>query len=112
MVAAGDDSEEEFTDFNYEAYDEGDSDMGVEGVDVMVTPGAAAGNPMGVSFVDPEGKIDLRFAKAVKSIILTKIPNAKTAIAMHTSEIAMHTSEIARHEEEIKYWELVINSYQ
>ena len=51
VVAAGDDSEEEFTDFNYEAYDNDNSDMEAEGVDVMVTSGSAAGNPLGDSFV-------------------------------------------------------------
>ena len=105
VVAAGDDSEEEFTDFNYEAYNNDNSDMDVEGGDVMVTSGSAAGNPLGDSFVDTEGKIDPRFAEVVRSIVLTKIPNAKTAIAMHQLEIV-------KLEEEIKDWERVININQ
>ena len=105
VVAVGDDSEEEFTDFNYEAYDNDNSDMEVEGVDVMVTSGSAAGNPGGDSFVDTEGKIDPRYAEVVRSIVLTKIPNAKTAIAMHQLEIV-------KLEEEIKDWERVININQ
>ena len=112
VVADGDDSQEEFGDFNYEAYDNDNSDTEAVGGDVMVASGSAGGNPLGDSFVDIEGKIDPRSSEEVRSLIFTKIPNAKTAIAMHKSEIAMHTSEIVRHEEEIKYWGLVINSYK
>jgi hypothetical protein len=106
LVAGGcvDDSEEEFIDYDYEAYDDDNSNMEVEGVrDVMVTSvGSVAGNPGGDSYVDTEGEIDLRFGKVVRSILLTKIPNAKNAIAMHKLEIG-------KLEEEIKGWERVIN---
>ena len=106
LVAGGcvDDSEEEFIDYDYEAYDDDNSNMEAEGVrDVMVTSvGSVAGNPGGDSYVDTEGEIDLRFGKVVRSILLTKIPNAKNAIAMHKLEIG-------KLEEEIKGWERVIN---
>jgi hypothetical protein len=70
-----------------------------------VTSGSAAGNPLGDSFVDTEGKIDPHFAEVVRSIVLTKSPNAKTAIAMHQLEIV-------KLEAEIKDWERVININQ
>ena len=58
-----------------------------------------------------EAEIAPQSAATVRSLIHTKIPDARAAILMHKSKIEMHAAEVGRLEKEIMYWELVINSY-
>ena len=59
-----------------------------------------------------EAEIVPQCSATVRSLIHTKIPNARAEILMHKSKINMHSAEVRRLEEEILYWEIVINSYK
>ena len=64
------------------------------------------------SFIYIEDEIAPQSAATARSLIHTKIPDARAAILMHKSKIEMHSAEIVRLEGEIEYWELVTNSYK
>ena len=106
LVTGGcvDDSEEEFVDYDYEADDANNSNMEVEGAkDVMVTSAeSVAGNPGEDSYDDSESETDPRFTEVVRSILLTKIPDAENAISMHKWKIG-------KLEKQIEAWKHAIN---
>ena len=109
LVTDGDDGQEEVGVSHYEACDNGNGAKEATSGDLMVASGLLVGRG---SFIDIEGEIDPWSAEEVRSLIHTKIPNARAAIVMHTSKIAMHSAEIVRLKKEIEYWGLVINSYK
>ena len=95
--------------FSGEAFDNEDGDKEATSCDLMEASSLLVGMD---SFIYIEDEIAPQSAATARSLIHTKIPNARAAILMHKSKIKMHSAEVGRLEKEIMYWELVINSYK
>ena len=94
---------------NDDAFDNEDGDKEATSCDLMEASSLLLGID---SFIYIEDEIAPQSAATARSLIHTKIPDARAAILMHKSKIEMHSAEIVRLEGEIEYWELVTNSYK
>ena len=94
---------------NGEAFDNEDGDKEATSCDLMEASSLLLGID---SFIYIEDEIAPQSAATARSLIHTKIPDARAAILMHKSKMEMHAAEIVRLEGEIEYWELVTNSYK
>jgi hypothetical protein len=94
---------------NDDAFDNEDGDREATSCDLMEASSLLLGID---SFIYIEDEIAPQSAATARSLIHTKIPDARAAILMHKSKMEMHAAEIVRLEGEIEYWELVTNSYK